>query len=393
MISFESAMELMLEKIGSRRLPTEQVPVLAAAGRFLSSDVRSRIDLPPFDKSAMDGYAVPAGDLGGEFEVRGIVPAGSPAGSALAPGTAVKVMTGAPVPPGTERVIMVEQAVETDGRVRFDSPSSRTNIRRQAENLAAGDVIVKAGARLGPLEIANLIDCGVSEIEVAKRVSLFILSTGDELVESFDQLSPGKIMNTNGPLLARLADRFGLKIAGEEIVPDDPVLLKSALERAGAAADIVVFTGGLSVGDFDFVPQAMQACGYQIHFSRVAVQPGKPLTFATDDTSLLLGLPGNPVSVYLMFHLFVFRAAAIISGGDFTPKTVTVRLAEPFERRSARRAAYQPYRLGADGQAVPVDYHGSGHLSALIEADGFIKVPQGVTTIEAQTEMPMIILE
>ncbi len=393
MIPFESAMSLLQEKLEPHRLPAERISVQSAAGRFLSSDVRSRIDLPPFDKSAMDGYAVPPGDFGGEFEVKGIVPAGKPAGSALAPGTVVKVMTGAPVPPGTERVIIVEQAVEKDGRVRFENPSTRTNIRRQAENLAAGDTILKAGARVGPLEIANLIDCGISEIEVARQASLYILITGDEVVDSFDQLTPGKIMNTNGPLVARLSDRFGLRIAGEEIVPDDPALLRAALERAKAAADIVVVTGGLSVGDFDFVPQVITDSGMEIHFSRVAIQPGKPLTFATDDTTLLFGLPGNPVSVYLMFHLVVFRAVAVISGGDFVPRSVMVRLAEPFQRRSGKRAAYQPYRLSADGLAVPVDYHGSGHLSALIQADGFIKVPQGVTKLEAQAEMPMMILE
>jgi molybdopterin molybdotransferase len=394
LISFESAMALMMEKLQSHRLAIERIPVRSAAGRFLVSDVRSLVDQPPFDRSSMDGYAVPAGDLGGDFEVRGIVSAGRTAGSSLSPGTTVKVMTGAPVPPGTERVIKVEQAVERDGRVRFEDPSNRTNIRRRAEDLSAGDVVLKAGTRLGPLEIANLVGCGLSEVEVAKQASVYILSTGDELVDSVDLLAPGKIMNSNGPLVARLAERYGLKIAGEEAVPDDPARLEAALERAKAAvADVVVFTGGVSVGDFDFVPQVVTGCGFEIHFSRVAIKPGKPLTFATDDSTLLFGLPGNPVSVYLMFQLVVFRAVAIISGGDFVPRTHMVRLAEPFHRRSAERSAFQPYRLSADGLAVPIEYHGSGHLTALLEADGFILVPRGVTTLQAQTVMPMIFLE
>jgi molybdopterin molybdotransferase len=389
-IPLESAFAIADEKIGGRRVPVETVPVYEAEGRYLTSDQRSKVDLPPFDKSAVDGYAVTAGDEDRELRLEGVVSAGEPGIAALAPGTTVKVMTGAPVPRGADKVIMVEQAVEIDGGVRFENPSPAHNICKKAEDVAAGDVVVRAGSRIGALEIANLIGCGISHVEVARRIRIAILSTGDELVNSVENLRPGKIMNTNGPLLGGLARRYGLEVTGEETVPDDLSRLIGALRRSLDRADIVVLSGGVSAGDFDFVPQAIEECGLQIHFSRVATKPGKPLTFATDDTSILFGLPGNPVAVYLTFHTFILRAAALLSGGVHEPKRFKVRLARNFSRSSSVRMEFVPCRITADGMADPVPYHGSAHLAALMQADGFFTVPVGVTSLDARAEVSLV---
>lgn len=389
MIPLEEALLILDQTVGTRRVGTETVPVRRSVGRFLARDQRSLVDLPPFNKSAVDGYAVTDGG-GGEYRLIGVVPAGAPGLPALEPGTTAKVMTGSPVPEGTVRVIKVEQAVEKDGIVRFENPSSADNVLKKAQDLRTGDVVLKTGARLGALEVSNLIGCGIAELEVARPVKIAVLATGDELVNSVDSIETGKIMNTNGPLLCDLARRNALDVTMEEVVGDDLPELVRSIRRALDAADIVAISGGVSVGDFDFVPQAIKENGLEIHFSRVAAKPGKPLTFATDDKHLLFGLPGNPVAVYIAFFTFILRAAARLSGGDYQPKRFKVRMAAAHKRKSNSRLAFLPCRLTADGLAEPVPYHGSAHLAALMAADGFIQIPSGVTSLDAGAEVTFL---
>lgn len=392
MIPLETGLALVDGEIGDRRVPSETVPVREATGRILAADQRSRFDSPAFDKAAVDGYAIPADDGHEEYRLLETVAAGQPGISALTPGTAIKVMTGAPVPPGATRVIMVEQATERNGLVRFENPRAASNICRRAEDVAAGQTILTAGSRLRALEIANLIGCGITEVDVTRRVSLAIISTGQEIVDSVAALGPGKIMNTNGPLLSGLAQEFGLAVASEETVPDDRSKLVAVMLRALAEADIVVLSGGVSVGDYDFVPEAIMETGLKIHFSRVAVKPGKPTTFATGEKGILFGLPGNPVAVYLMFHLCVLRAAARLSGGVYEPQGFKVRLGGPFSRRSGSRTDYVPCRIAADGLAETVTYHGSAHLAALMQADGFLVIPRGDQSLAAGEEVTFVML-
>ncbi|MFH1754590.1 MAG: molybdopterin molybdotransferase MoeA, partial [Candidatus Latescibacterota bacterium] len=274
MISLQEAMAIADEHAARRRVPAEMIAVREATGRVLARDQKSRVDQPPFDRSAVDGYAVTVDDPSGSYRVAGVISAGEPGMDALSPGSAAKVMTGAPVPPGSARVIMVEQAVEKDGEVRFENPSAKNNICRKAEDIAVGDIVLAAGSRIGVLEMINLLGCGISELDVARVVRIAVLSTGDELVDSVSKITPGKIMNTNGPMLSTLARMHGLQVAVEEAVSDDPVALSEAIRRALAAVDIVVLSGGVSMGDFDYVPQAISRCGLHIHFDRVAVKPG-----------------------------------------------------------------------------------------------------------------------
>jgi len=390
MIPLQDAFEIVAAAIGNRRVPTETLAVRRAANRILAADQRSRLDLPPFNKAAVDGYAIAEGDSSSEYRLAGIVVAGGQRIDRLEPGTTVKVMTGAPVPSGAARVVMVEQATERDGVVCLEGVGGRINICKKAEDVAVGHTVVASGTRLGPLHIATLISCGIGEVEVARRVKLAIISTGDEIVDSFDDLAPGKIMNTNGPMLSALADRWGMDIVGERVVPDDKAELKAALERALGEADLVALSGGVSAGDFDFVPEVMTDCGLEIRFSRVAVKPGLPTTFATDRDGILFGLPGNPVAVYVMFHLFVLRATTLLSGGVNEAPTRTVRLANDWSRRSGARTEYCPCRIQADGMAERVTYHGSAHLAAVMESDGFLVIPQGVESLPAGAEVTMV---
>jgi len=383
MIPLDEAFQRVDAACQNITLPTERLPLHQAHGRILAVDAASQIDLPPFDRSAVDGYALPAGEEQPEYALLETIAAGRPGRAELAPGTAVKVMTGAPVPPGTARVAMIEYAREKDGRVRIDKFPAESNVRRRAEDLRAGQVILHKGQALGALEISTLTACAVSEVETYVPPAVFVISTGDEIVDRVEDLSPGKIMNSNGPLLRGLAEEHHLLVKGQVTVRDDPAKIEEALREGMRLADVVVLSGGVSVGDCDYVPDTMKKLGLAIHFNRVAVKPGKPTTFATRDRKIVFGLPGNPVAVYVMFHLVVLRAVARLSHKVLRPTELQVTMARSYRRGSAARLAFVPAVITPEGSVESVDYHGSGHLTALVRADGFMVVPQGIAKIEA----------
>ena len=389
MIPLEEALEIVDRTLAQVRLPGEgkgegeTLPVRQALGRTVLAEVTSRLDLPPFDKSAMDGYAVLEGDKRDEYVLLGTVAAGDACDFRLVPGSAVKVMTGAPVPEGAGRVIMVEKAQERDGKVRVHRHDGAPNICRKAEDVHRGERILSALSTLGILEMANLVSCGVMEVRVNRAVRVAVISTGDEIVDSPDRIAPGKIMNVNGPLLAGLARKFGFEVTGEQLAPDEPDATLSAIRSALEQADVVIASGGVSVGEYDFVLDALARAGLTVHFSRVATKPGKPTVFASGGSSVFFGLPGNPVSAYVMFHVFVLRAVARMTGADLFTRRVTLTLARDFSRRKAGRFEFVPSRLTAEGTLEPVSYHGSAHLSALMNADGFLLVPDGVKALKA----------
>ncbi|MGD0897726.1 MAG: molybdopterin molybdotransferase MoeA [Thermoguttaceae bacterium] len=382
-IPLDDALGIVDRAIAENTLSRRQVAVREAAGQTLAVDQVSALQLPPFDKAAMDGYAVAEGDVRDRYQVLETVSAGSTPRVSLRPGTAVKVMTGAPVPAGTGQVIPIEHVRSQGDLIELTRPTGARNICPQGEDVRVGDVVLRAGTRLGALEIANLIGCGITEVEVFRPLRLAVLSTGDEIADDPRKLGPGKIMNTNGPMLALLGQQFSMDVVLEESLPDDRAATVAAIAVAVPRADLVALSGGVSVGDRDFVGMAMADAGLRVHFSAVAVKPGRPLTFASRPGVVVFGLPGNPVSVYVMFHLFVRRAAARFCGSDWSPGEIPLSLGREFRRRRTDRLEYVPSRIGDDGAVVPVEFHGSGHLTALIEADGLLVVPVGVAMLAA----------
>jgi molybdopterin molybdotransferase len=383
MITLEEAFQRVDAALEERRTAAETLPLHEAAGRILASDAVSRLDLPPFDKAAVDGFAVKEGDECAEYRLVETIAAGHPGCAELRPGTTVKVMTGAPLPKGTGKVVMLEHASEYAGLVRFTVGSPDVNICRRAEDVSVGQTVLGKGRRLTALEIANLAACGVGEVETAAPPAVFVVSTGDEIVDRADRLSPGKIIDSNGPLLAGLAREHGLLMKGRAWAPDEPGELEKVLAHALGEAEIVVLSGGVSVGEFDYVPEVVRRLGLSIKFDRVAVKPGKPTTFAAGQGRVLFGLPGNPVAVYLMFHLLVVRAAARLTGAPAPPRQFVARLARSFERRHTARTEFVPARITPQGDLERVEYHGSAHFVALMQADGFFMAPAGVARIAA----------
>ena len=398
-ISLEEALGIVDSTLTEVKPVGERAPVRSALGRVIVADQRSRLDLPPFDKAAMDGYAVLAGDVRDVYRILETVPAGYVGTQPLTPGTAVKVMTGAAIPDGTGKIVMIEHAEERADRVRVLKREGAPNICWKGEDVRVGDVVLSAGTVLGPLEIANLIACGITEIEVAKRPRVAILSTGDEIVDSADALLPGKIMNSNGPMLAALAAQHGMEVVSEESVPDEREATESAIAAAVRDSDITILSGGVSVGEYDFVLGAIEAAGLTVRFSRIAVQPGKPTVYATGSfgakslpkhsthCGAVFGLPGNPVSVFLMFHLFVLRVADRMAGKRPERREVVLPLASQFRRKKADRVSFVPARMTEKGAVESVSFHGSAHLAALMSADGFMRVPAGVTELAEGDEV------
>ncbi len=365
----------------ARTLGGESVPLDSALGRVLCEEVRSPVDVPPFDNSAMDGFAVPPG-ADGALEVIDEARAGAPSSTALAPGTAVRISTGAAVPRGTEAVVAIERA-EEDGNMVTVSPSKPgANIRRRGEDVGAGDSVMSAGAVLRPAALGVLASLGRSAALCSERPGVAILATGDELVEPGGDLGPGQIWSSNPVALAGQVRQAGGLVERNDRIPDDPEVTRRELESA-AAADVVIVSGGVSVGPHDHVKGALAAIGAEEVFWGVALRPGKPIWFGTlavgGRTVSVFGLPGNPVSAMVGFQLFVRPALQALQGADPGATRATAVLDEDIARNPGRAQAVRCRLSSADDglHATTTGPQGSHVLTSMLAADGLALVEAG----------------
>jgi molybdopterin molybdotransferase len=360
------------------RTGAEEVGLGDAAGRIAAAELRAVRPLPAWDNSAMDGFAVRAAELPGELPVAGVIAAGDPPGRVLAPGTALRIMTGAPVPAGADAVVMRENATEAGGRVRFaEAVRPGRDIRRAGEDVAAGDPLIAAGAALGPGEIGLLAAQGIARITVARRPRVAILSTGDELVPLGREPGPGQIVSSNAWALAAQVREAGGEPVDCGIAADDRDALVARIRDALAGADALVSSGGVSVGDFDHVKDAFAAAGVSVDFWKVAMKPGKPLAFGSAGGRPVFGLPGNPVSSMIGFELFVRPALLAMQGAARTGRTeVEVELAAPYAKEPGRAHVLRA-RLERDGARLVAHLHprqGSAMMSSMVGIDALVLV-------------------
>jgi molybdopterin molybdotransferase len=368
------------------RDPAEEVvPLEAALGRVLARTVTSPIDSPPFDKSAMDGFAVAADDEAPEFRILDTVAAGVAAERPVRHGECMRIMTGAMLPPGTGRVIRKEYVEEHGGVIRPLRPEPGTNVIRRAENLAAGNRLLGSKV-LAPQDIGILAASGLDRVPVAVAPETIVLCTGPEIRTPGEPLGPGQIYNSNGPQLsAQLAAmRCPCRLAGT--VADERGSLSHALAAALDTCGLLLLTGGVSEGDFDYVPGCLEDLGAEIFFHGVAVKPGKPTLFARRGDAWIFGLPGNPVSTFVIFEVFVRPFLYRRMGHDWAPRVVRGILGSPVHRKSAERTEFLPVTVRR-GVVTPVSFHGSAHLNALAGADGLIRIEKGVAEVAAGTEI------
>ena len=380
MITYDDAVRRVAE--AAWRLPTACAKLPDALGRVLAADVHADMDMPPFAKSSMDGYACRATDAFEPLRVLEIVPAGRVPTMPLRPGTCSKVMTGAPVPEGADCVLVVEEVEEVDGDlVRFTGQEARSNICPAGEDVRAGDRVLPAGTRLRAQHLPVLASAGCAKPKLYRRPAVAVMATGDELVPPDTKPAPGQIRNSNSVQLAALARDAGATVTDLGIVADNETAMRAAWERALTTHDVVLSTGGVSMGDFDLVPDILAHFGFDIHFDRVAIQPGKPILFGTRGEQACFGLSGNPVSSFLQFTLFVAPFLQRLQGTASGPGTVPLVLGEPFSRRNAGRMGWVPVRIDPAGRVRAVEFHGSAHINAFTGARGLIAFPQGVDTL------------
>jgi molybdopterin molybdotransferase len=363
-------------------LEAERVPLDQAAGRVAAEEGRSAVDLPPFDRSAMDGYAVRAADTGGgELRLAGEIAAGEAPTQTLEPGTAVGITTGAPIPPGADAVLQSELAELNGGSVRpTRALEAGTHVRFRGEDVHAGDLIAAAGEPLTLARVSSLAAAGVGEIAVHRRARLHLLVTGSELLPLGAPPEPGKIHESNGLMVRLLAERAGAQVIDGGVIADDFDSTRAAVE-AGLSGDVLVVSGGVSVGPHDHVKPAFEACGVEELFWRVRVKPGKPLWFGRRGSTLVFGLPGNPLSSIVGFLAFIEPALRRMHGEpDASMRTVPARLTTE-AGPSDGRTTFLTSRLvpGADGvlEATPTANQGSHLTGALGQSDGFVVAPHG----------------
>ena len=362
---------------------TESVPLRSALGRVLAADIQAGINVPSGRNSAMDGYAINAAALpaGGTATLRlvGASFAGQPFPGRLGPGECARIMTGALMPAGADSVIMQEEAETTAGGIRIGAGvKPGDNVREAGEDLARGDRVLAKGARLAPADLGVLASVGLAEVEVSRNIKVAFFSTGDELRPVGEPLADGLIYDSNRYTLYGMLARLGVEIIDLGIVRDDPALLDRAFQRAEDEADMVITSGGVSVGEADYVKQTLRARG-EVAFWKVAMKPGRPLTFGRLGRACFFGLPGNPVSVMVTFYQFVQPAIRKMLGETTAPP---ITLKTPCASRLKKRPGRIEYQRGIltrdqNGQlaAHKTGAQDSGILSSMAAANCFIVLP------------------
>ena len=398
MIRVDEALEILRRACPAG--PSEPVALAEAMGRFLARPIVADEDWPPFDTSAMDGYAVRVADLASKASLReraGLVAAGDRPPGPLEAGEAVRVMTGAPIPEGTEAIVPTEDARRENGRVFAKAvPGAGDHVRRRGESIVAGTVLLERGQRISAAGIALAAFAGADPVEAHRRPRITIAVTGNELVPVSAKPGPGQLRDSNGPMLAALCRATGRSAATRPAVADEDGAVSRLFREAGGDEDVLVTSGGVSAGDLDLLPAEAERAGFEILFHGVAVRPGKPVAVGRRGKTLWFGLPGNPVSASVGFHLFVRYALDALEGAASPgPERRRARLA----REIATRGKRETYRDGVledvDGElrVGPLRSLGSHDFAAHSRANVLIRIPAEADRLAAGTLVDCLWLE
>ena len=379
-ISFDEAYSIVMSHVSA--MGVETVSFIESLGRILAEDITSDMDMPPFNKATVDGFACRKDDLEQELEILETIAAGMQPQKAVLLNQCSRIMTGASVPEGADMVFMVEDSVILpSAKVKYTGSFTKENIAYKGEDIKTGDRVIEKGKLVRPQEIAIMASVGRTSVVVSKKPVVAVISSGDELVEPFTIPGKNQIRNSNAYQLLTQLLRAGALGKYYGIARDDKGATYDLLKQAIAECDIVILTGGVSMGDFDFIPSVMERAGVNILFSRINVQPGKPTTFGSHSDALVFGLPGNPVSSFTQFELLVRPLICKMMGYDINLPVILLPIKESFSRRIDDRQAFIPVMFTEDGMVNPVEYHGSAHISALSLADGIISLPAGKKSI------------
>ncbi|MCK0715724.1 gephyrin-like molybdotransferase Glp [Chromohalobacter sarecensis] len=382
--SVERALEALLKDVKAGDV--ERIDCEAAAGRVLAESVTARLDVPPADNSAMDGYALRHADAGQWLPVSQRIAAGH-APEPLAPGTCVRIFTGGEMPPGADTVVMQERVEAQNAQAHI--PSDITlgdNVRRRGRDVGAGTPLLEAGTRLEAAALGHLAGQGITRVDVYRRPRVALLSTGDEIIEPGQSLAPGQIHNSNRPMLSRLLERFGAELVMREHVPDDFATTQRLLREAAERADVIVTTGGVSVGEEDHVKHALESLG-QLDLWQLAMRPGKPLALGRIGQARLVGLPGNPVSCFVGAWVYLRPLMGALLGCPHMAALPRLWARADFTTHTQARRHYM--RVGLEFTAEGIVAHAfadqnSAVLSSCLEADALAVVPEHTTLHEGE---------
>jgi len=380
-ITFDRAFEIVITS--DFKTGDELVSYDDSAGRILAEDITSDIDMPPFNKASVDGFACKKSDLAHELEIIETIPAGKWPEKEVGSHQCSRIMTGASLPGGSDCVIMVEDTtLLSSGRILFNGSFTKENYAIKGEDIKKGDIVLRKGKLILPQDIAVLASVGHILPRVSRMPRIAVISTGDELVEPDHIPGRSQIRNSNASQLMAQVSRSGAIGKYYGIVRDNEEETLTAVKKAIFENDILIITGGVSMGDFDFVPSVLEEAGVRIIFTRVAVQPGKPTTFGLHSEAVVFGLPGNPVSSFIQFEMLIKPLVYKMMGHVFRPLNIRLPMRERFTRVFSERMALIPVKITSEGTVTPVEYHGSAHILALSETDGIIKLPSGINRIE-----------
>ena len=382
MIRPDEALSLVLGH--TSHTAVESIRLSEAAGRFLARPLCADRDYPPFDRAMMDGFAVSLRDRGRTCRVTAEVAAGDPLPEPLEPGCAVQIMTGAACPPGTNVVLPIEQAVMEGDLLRLpDDLIAGKHIARAGSECRAGQKLLQAGARLSPLAIANLATCGRAIAEVFALPKVTLISTGNELVDAAVTPQSTQIRDSTSPMLGAFLELAAVRYHTVQGAPDDPHALHAAVEEAASGSDVVIFTGGVSAGKHDYLPQALLEAGAEIVFHKVRQKPGKPLLLASLAGRLIFGLPGNPLSAHLGFHRYILAALRQMQGADPAPLTAQALLNE--ELTPDRRRTRFVLARWQDAEITPISCKGSADIYSVAGANAYLRIDPEDKSKEAGT--------
>ena len=381
-ISFEEAQETVLNTV--ERVPVERIPLADVPGRTLAEPVTSLEDVPPFDNSAMDGYALRSADVAGAGSTLlciGEVAAGSAGNIRVESGTCVAIMTGAPIPPGADSVVPVEHTSRVDDGIHFESPvEANANVRRAGEDLRAGELVIEEGRLLTPGAVAVLASLGLAEVVVSREPVVAIVTTGSELVDHTKKPGPGQIRDSNGPALAALVRSAGGRVSALLRTRDDRAAIRQNIERA-LEADVVIISGGVSVGEYDLVKDVLDELGMELLFWKVRQRPGKPLAFGRIEKTPVFGLPGNPVSSAVCFEKYVRPALTRMLGRSQVRRPLaTGRLTAHVTKVEGLYTFARGIGRWRDGELLidPLPHQGSHVASSMLRANGLVHLPENL---------------
>ena len=395
LMPLEKALEMLEQGVSPVR-ETETLPLQQCDNRVLATDIISPINVPSHDNSAMDGYALKAHDLESttEFAVAGQSFAGHPFDGVCPAGQCVRIMTGATIPEGTDTVIMQEKAEVSSTSVRFQqTPKVGNNVRRAGEDIATGTRVLDAGQRLRPQDLGLLASLGIAELPVYRKVKVAVFSTGDELKAPGEPLGHGDIYDSNRMVIISMLERLGVEVADLGKLPDDRNIIRDALETANRNADVVITSGGVSVGEADFIKELLEELG-ETTFWKLAIKPGKPFAFGRLSDSVFFGLPGNPVSATVTLHILAVAALKVMAGEQASRQITLTANCQTRLKKAPGRREFQRGILSTNeqGQTVVVTTgsQGSGILRSMNMANCYIVLPEPSTGAEVGEQVQVI---